>query len=198
MHDYREHLLASEDNGALLFAVIGGKLSEGINFGDGLGRCVLVFGLPYPDMRSAEFREWLAHTNRMHCAAAASLSKAQHSDSHTMRLGDEKDALRASPEQVAFRGHKQEMASERALEPVERLMYLNTCMHALNQCVGRAIRHVRDYAAVVLVDIRYTGADAGSKEIRSKLPSWLTQRWVDSGSSFGPAIAALAAFYRSM
>lgn len=33
---------------AVLICVIGGKLSEGINFADDLARTVIVFGLPYP------------------------------------------------------------------------------------------------------------------------------------------------------
>jgi chromosome transmission fidelity protein 1 len=38
----------------LLFAVIRGSLSEGINFSDKLGRCVVVVGLPYLSVRDPE------------------------------------------------------------------------------------------------------------------------------------------------
>lgn len=36
----------------MLVCVIGGKLSEGINFTDDLARSVVVFGLPYPSNKS--------------------------------------------------------------------------------------------------------------------------------------------------
>jgi chromosome transmission fidelity protein 1 len=64
----------SSDNsltGALLFAVIGAKLSEGLNFVDNLARCVVVVGLPFANLRSAELQERLKYVNKL----AGSLKK---------------------------------------------------------------------------------------------------------------------------
>jgi len=41
---------------ALLISVIGGSLSEGINFKDDLGRCVAVIGMPYPNLFAPEIK----------------------------------------------------------------------------------------------------------------------------------------------
>lgn len=47
-------------NGAILFSVIGGKMSEGINFSDDMARCVVVVGLPYPDITDPVLIEKMA------------------------------------------------------------------------------------------------------------------------------------------
>ncbi|GAA5857522.1 hypothetical protein JCM8547_009318 [Rhodosporidiobolus lusitaniae] len=47
--------------GSILFAVVGAKLSEGINFADDMARAVIVCGIPYPNSQSAELKERMAY-----------------------------------------------------------------------------------------------------------------------------------------
>ncbi|KAA8645507.1 DNA helicase [Aspergillus tanneri] len=104
--------------GALLLSVVGGKLSEGINFSDRLGRGVLIIGLPFPNMHSAVWQAKIQYIEQ----------KASMQTSGT----DSKSAAKAAG----------------------REFYENSCMRAVNQCIGRAIRHQNDYAAIVLIDKR--------------------------------------------
>uniref|UniRef100_A0A3B4FP01 DEAD/H-box helicase 11 n=1 Tax=Pundamilia nyererei TaxID=303518 RepID=A0A3B4FP01_9CICH len=110
--------------GALLFSVVGGKMSEGINFSDDLGRCVVMVGMPYPNIKSPELQE-----------------KMSYLDKHLP--------------------HSQGRSPGQAL--IE-----NLCMKAVNQSIGRAIRHRGDYSSVVLCDRRYS-----RPATLSKLPTWI-------------------------
>ena len=110
------------EQGALLFSVIGAKFSEGINFANEMARCVLVVGLPYPDVTDPVLQEKMAN-------------------------------LDASPDK-AISGQE---------------YYRNLTLRAVNQTVGRAIRHANDFAAIVLADSRYTS----DPRVWAGLPNWL-------------------------
>ena len=123
-------------SGALLLSVVGGRLSEGINFSDNLGRGVLIVGLPFPNIRSAIWQ-----------------AKIQHIERRVYEQGSGSDESRRMASREAGR------------EFVE-----NACMRAVNQCIGRAIRHRHDYAAIVMIDKRYE-----TPRIQGKLPAWIRQ-----------------------
>ena len=58
-------------------------------------------------------------------------------------------------------------------------------MKAVNQSIGRSIRHSRDYASIVLVDQRYERAS-----VRGKLPEWIGAQ-LQVCPRFGQAFAAV-------
>ncbi|XP_046624833.1 ATP-dependent DNA helicase DDX11 [Neodiprion virginianus] len=156
-HIFRESKLASEvektleeytksikspqspRNGSLLFSVIGGKLSEGLNFSDNLGRCIIVIGMPYPNIKSPELQEKIKFLN------------------------------------------------ENTAPNAGNIFYENLCMKAVNQCIGRAIRHANDYATVVLLDKRYAHKS-------KSLPKWI-QNSLFVTDSFGTTVRSIAKFF---
>lgn len=126
--------------GALLSCVVGGKMSEGINFGDGLGRCVVMVGLPF----SNPFDPFLVE--------------------------------------------KMEYIKSKGIS--SQSFYEELCMKAVNQSIGRVIRHSRDYATIVLLDCRYQ-----QDHIIQKLPHWINQT-TNKQETFGKAFACLTQFYQ--
>lgn len=60
-------------------------------------------------------------------------------------------------------------------------------MKAVNQCIGRAIRHINDYSTVILLDKRYCHKTKA-------LPQWI-QRTLMIHNSFGSMIGTMAKFF---
>ena len=47
-------------------------------------------------------------------------------------------------------------------------LYDSICMKAVNQSIGRSIRHINDFASIILLDSRYS-----KPKIFNQLPSWI-------------------------
>nr|XP_021139479.1 regulator of telomere elongation helicase 1 [Columba livia] len=71
-----------------------------------------------------------------------------------------------------------------------REWYSQQASRAVNQAIGRVIRHRQDYGAIFLCDHRFTTGD-----VRSKLPSWV-RPYVNVYDNFGHAVRSVSLFFR--
>ncbi|XP_066274756.1 regulator of telomere elongation helicase 1-like [Branchiostoma lanceolatum] len=72
-----------------------------------------------------------------------------------------------------------------------RQWYRQQASRAVNQAIGRVIRHRQDYGAILLCDHRFTYSDA-----RAQLPSWV-RPYATTYNSFGQAIKDLISFFKT-
>lgn len=189
---YSEAILGGPDGGggggrgALLLSVVGGKMSEGINFSDRLGRCVVIVGLPYPNINSPDWKARIEYietttTRRLLTPGTTKTMTEEEGGGGGGEEERDKPATMTRPEAVA---HAKQAARD---------FYENACMRAVNQSIGRAIRHRGDYAAIVLVDRRF-----GTPRIRTKLPGWIQSGLVEGSEKggLGPLMGRLGGFFK--
>lgn len=190
---YSAAILGQESKGALLLSVVGGKMSEGINFSDRLGRCVLVVGLPYPNINSPEWKaktEYIEATTLSRLLPEDAASKpATSQEGHNPTSDPPTDQPSTKQPSGKIPGITKEKAQE-AAKAASRAFYENACMRSVNQSIGRAIRHQNDYAAIILVDRRY-----GAERIRGKLPRWIASS-MEGEEGLGRVMGGLSTFFR--
>ncbi|GAA6102470.1 regulator of telomere elongation helicase 1 isoform X1 [Tachysurus ichikawai] len=68
--------------------------------------------------------------------------------------------------------------------------YRQQASRAVNQAIGRVIRHREDYGAIFLCDYRFKGTD-----VRQQLPSWV-RPYVRTHENFGTVVRDAAQFFR--
>ncbi|KAL1199377.1 Regulator of telomere elongation helicase 1 [Cardamine amara subsp. amara] len=177
LRDYKEAI--ESERGAIMLAVVGGKVSEGINFSDGMCRCVVMVGLPYPSPSDIELLERIKHIEGL-----------GDSDSGKPCLTLADDSYYSGDVQAGFGVLKS--CKRRGKE-----YYENLCMKAVNQSIGRAIRHIKDYAAILLVDARYSN-DPSKRTFHpsKKLPKWIKDSLIHSTKGYGDVHRLLHQFFK--
>jgi len=84
------------------------------------------------------------------------------------------------------RGVSPDEARKKAAEAAE-----DTALRAVNQAIGRAVRHRNDWACICLADSRWEG-----ERVRGKLAGWITGS-VRGGSGFGDVVGKIGGFFRA-
>ncbi|VDK33181.1 unnamed protein product [Taenia asiatica] len=136
--------------GSVLFSVMRGKASEGLDLADQTSRAVVIVGIAYPPREDPRVKIKMAFLDERH-----------------FQPDGAKDL------------------------PTGRQWYKLQAWRAVNQAVGRVIRHIQDFGAVFLCDERFA-----SPEARSHLPTWMRSS-VRVYDSFGPVLKAASEFFRA-
>ena len=115
-----------------------------------------MFGLPFPNPHAAEWR------------AKSAYIAAKHQGVEGGKGGTGGTGVGGATGAGTGTGMRGVIGEGIPPESPASTFYTNTTMRAVNQAVGRAIRHRADYAAVMLVDARYD-----APRIRKRLPGWM-------------------------
>jgi len=119
LKEYKEAIDSpAPKSGAILLAVVGGKISEGINFSDGMGRCIVMVGLPYPSPSDIVLLERVKHIEGL--GDSSSVKSLKFSSGEEYHGGDV---------QAGF-------SILRSCRHRGKEYYENLCMKAVNQSIG--------------------------------------------------------------
>ena len=164
--------------GAVMLAVVRGKAAEGLDFADHYARAVVLVGIPYANV--AEPTVELKRTYQDNRAREDSRARAAN-------------AVSAAPSAMT-----RAMPGTQHTSPAQGNVingsewYRQQAFRALNQSLGRVIRHRRDYGAVILLDERFGWAPS-----RAALSQWARDS-VRNGVPLSTAVSELRAFFGAL
>jgi len=167
--EFDKHIDSRSSKGCILMGVCRGKISEGIDFADHRARAVIITGIPFPPFQDPKVklkREFLD----------ASKANAHAKPSEDGGFSDLASYSKAT------------IIDAQSISGGE--WYSQQALRAVNQAVGRVIRHRFDYGAVLLLDSRF-----GEPRNQDGMSKWV-RPYIQPDDGFGKAISSLAKFYR--
>ena len=166
--EFKKFIHAPKSPGCILMGVCRGKISEGIDFTDNMCRAVIVTGLPfapYLDPKVKLKRNFL------------DMARANESTPSGGEGGF------GNCEESANKNNK----PKTTLSGAE--WYNQQAHRAVNQAIGRVIRHRHDYGSVLFLDHRFS-----ETKNREGLSKWLRPHLIDE--SFGLSTRSMVQFYK--
>lgn len=157
-----------------------------------MGRCVVIMGMPFPNPTDPELCE------RMHFMDSAAQQSAAGDPQPGSKGPAPGEALESLPAACCncaasfFPGCRSQFSRRKACgragaasskgvaSSAGREYFEDLCMKAVNQCIGRVIRHGGDWAAILLVDQRWTAehpAGKASALSSTRDSQWASQRY---------------------
>ncbi|KAK8503390.1 hypothetical protein V6N12_034785 [Hibiscus sabdariffa] len=161
IEDYMTKLKDISSSGAVFFAVCRGKVSEGLDFADHAGRAVVITGMPFATRTDPKVR-----------------LKREYLDLQTQ-----------SPREGSKVMTDADIAQMLKLLTGEE-WYNQQASRAVNQSVGRVIRHRHDYGAIIFCDERFAQSSR-----QSQISVWI-QPHIKCYNKFGDAVFTLTRFFR--
>uniref|UniRef100_A0A0V0J709 Fanconi anemia group J protein homolog n=6 Tax=Schistocephalus solidus TaxID=70667 RepID=A0A0V0J709_SCHSO len=132
--------------GAVALAVYRGKVSEGLDFADDYARLIVSVGIPFPAFKNPQVEQ----KRRFNDALRATALTASNNVAPSLKV--------TTTTEVRTPGERETTAGpsrvRRVLSGSE--WYEAQAYRALNQALGRCIRHRNDWGAIILADCRFT------------------------------------------
>lgn len=180
-------------------------------------RCVVMVGMPYPNPTDPELQERMKFMDSQQQHALrpeeplplASLPVHPNTAPHPqLNIAPVKlDMASGTPPAVQLSSavHNGQSGAAQSGASAGKEYYEDLCLKAVNQCIGRVIRHRGDYAAIILADARWVTGNEGvqlgngckPRGPLRKLPLWI-QESLCTCRTFGDAYGRLHRFHRQM
>lgn len=215
-------VLDGTSRGALFLGVARGKIAEGIDFADQYARAVFIVGIPFPSIKEPAIeqkRRWnqdrfseeksllineaLAHKERERTSARPPSQNFAHQGVRSLLDAGNR---RTIPTQNQGPSHPsildlpfKTISDWHSIDEMGASLFLNDAMwydaqafRAVNQTLGRCIRHASDYGAIIFLDDRFE-----TDSVERHLSSWVRSALSPSTALITPIVSQLEAFYKN-
>jgi hypothetical protein len=168
-------------NGAALFAVCRGKVSEGIDFSDARGRAVVITGLPFAPKDDPKL---VLKQNYLEAVRKEGFAEVERAEIETRKAKALGPALfnEATRRLILLK-------KDAESKPSGSSWYTQQAHRSVNQAMGRVIRHKDDWGAVLLLDERFATEN-------KSLCAWL-RRFVTIQSDFASLHKNIFNFFKN-